>query len=133
MLHTILLQRNKPRAVRSSNTRPPMLNRFVRDRELAQIKAHHLRLDLYLIELLPRVNSNNGANHLRHNDHVPQMGFDEVRLLVRLGFLFGFAEFLDQAHGFALKAAVEPAAGARVDYIAELFRGEVEESVRNAS
>ena len=109
-----------------------MLNRFVRDRKLAQIEAHHLRLDLHLIELLPRVNPNNGADHLRHNDHVPQMGFDEVRLLVWLGFLFGFAEFLDQAHGFALEATVESAAGACVDYITELFRGEVEESERDA-
>ena len=61
------------------------------------------------------------------------MGFDEVRLLVWLGFLFGFAEFLDQAHGFALKAAVEAAAGTRVDYIPELFGREVEESARDAS
>lgn len=128
--HIILLQWNKPRTVGSSNTRSPMLNRLIRDRKLAQIESHHLGLDLHLVELLPRVNPNNGANHLRHNNHVPQMGFDEVRLLVWLGFLFGLAEFLDQAHGFALEATVESAAGARVDYIAELFGGEVQESVR---
>ena len=56
------------------------------------------------------------------------MSLYEVGLLVGFGFLFGFAEFFDQAHGFAAETAVEAAAGAGVDYVAELFRGEVEES-----
>ena len=58
------------------------------------------------------------------------MRFDEVGLLVGFRFLLGFAEFFDQAHGFAFEAAVEAAAGARVDDVAELGRGEVEESGR---
>ena len=43
------------------------------------------------------------------------MCLDEVGLLVGLGFLFGFSEFLDQAHGSALEAAVEPTTGAGVE------------------
>ena len=49
------------------------------------------------------------------------MGFDEIGLLVGLGLLLGFAQFLDQTHWLALEAAVEPTAGAGVDDIAELF------------
>jgi hypothetical protein len=54
---------------------------------------------------------------------------DEVGLLVRLRFLLGFAEFLDQAHGAALEAAVEAAAGAGVEDVEEFVGGEVEKSV----
>jgi hypothetical protein len=57
------------------------------------------------------------------------MGLDEIRLLIRLGLLLRLAELLDQAHGLALEAAVEPTAGAGVDDIAQLVGGEVQESV----
>ena len=90
--------------------------------------SHHLRLDLHLIELLARVHTDHAPNHLRHDDHVPEMRLDEVGLLVRLRLLLGFAQLLDQTHRLALQAAVESAAGPRVDDIAELFGGEVEES-----
>ena len=89
----------------------------------------HLRLNLDLIELLARIHPHDTPNHLRHDDHVAQVRLDGVGLLVRLGFLLRFAQLFDQAHGFALQAAVEAAAGAGVDYVAQLFGGEVEESV----
>lgn len=57
------------------------------------------------------------------------MRLDEVGLLVGLGGLFGFTELLNQAHRLALEAAVEAATGAGMDDVAELFGGEVEESV----
>jgi hypothetical protein len=113
--HRTLLQRNKSRRVRRTNTRPTMLNRLVRDRELPQVVSHHLRLDFDLIELLSAVDSNDGADHLGNDDHVAQVGFDQVGLLVGLGFLLGLAQFLDQAHGAALEASVEAAAGAGVE------------------
>ncbi len=117
--------------MRSPNTRPTMLHRLIADAELPQVEADHLRLDLHLIELLAAVDADDGPDHLRHDDHVAQVRLDQVGLLVRLGPLLGLAQFLDQSHGFALQAAVEPAAGAGVDDIAELFGGEVEESVEN--
>lgn len=106
-----------------------MLNRPISDGKLAQIMSHHLRLDLDLLELLPLINPHHAANHLRHHNHVPQMRLDQIRLLVGLRFLLGFSEFLDQAHGLALQAAVEPAPGASVHDIPQLFRGQVEELV----
>jgi len=105
-----------------------MLHRLIANTELAQIKAHHLRLDLHLIKLLAAVDPNHTPDHLRHDDHVSEVGLYEIRFLVGFGFLFRFAEFFDQAHGFALQAAVEAAAGARVHDVPELFAGEVEES-----
>ncbi len=114
--------------MRRPNARPPMLHRLIANTKLPQIEPHHLRLDLHLIELLPAIDANDTANHLRHDDHVPEVGLHEIRFLVGFGFLLGFAEFLDQAHGFAFEAAVEAAAGAGVDDVPELFGGEVEES-----
>lgn len=89
--------------------------------------ANHLRLDLDLVELLTGVDTNNGTNHLGDNDHVTEMGLDEIGLLVGLGLLLGLAELLDQTHGLALKTAVEPSAGTGMDDVAELLGGEVEE------
>ena len=106
-----------------------MLHRLITNTKLAQIEPHHLRLNLHLIELLPAIDANDAANHFRHDNHVAEVGFDEVGLLVGFGVLFGFAEFFNEAHGFAFEASVEAAAGAGVDDVAELFRGEVEESV----
>ena len=92
--------------------------------------SHHLRLNLNLVELLSRVNTNDATNHLGDNNHVSQMSLDEVGLLVGLSLLLGLAQLLDQTHGLALKTTVEPTAGASVDNITELVGGEVEQSER---
>jgi hypothetical protein len=115
--------------MRCANPRPSMLDRLVTDTELAQVEPHHLRLDLDLVELLAGINADDGADHLGHDDHVAEVRLDEVGLLVGFRGLLGFAEFFDQPHGLSLEAPVEAASGAGVDDIAELFRGEVEESV----
>lgn len=57
------------------------------------------------------------------------MRLDEIRLLVGLSLGLCLAQLLDQTHGAALETAVEPAAGTGMDEVAELFGGEVEESV----
>lgn len=104
-----------------------MLHRLIADAELPQVKPHHLRLDFHLIVLLPAVNPNHAPDHFGYDDHVAEVGLHEVGFLVGLGVLFRAAQFLDEAHGFALKAAVEAAAGAGVDDVAELGGGEVQE------
>lgn len=102
------------------------------DGEFTKVVANHLGLDLNLVELLSGVDTDDAADHLGDNDHVTQVGLDEVGLLVGLGLLLGLAELLDQAHGLALQTTVEPAAGAGVHDIAELFGGEVEEPVAHS-
>jgi len=99
----------------------------LRDGELSQVVANHLRLDLNLVELLAGVDTDDGTDHLGDNDHVTEVGLNEVGLLVGLGLLLGLAELLDQTHGLALETAVEASAGTSVDNIAELLGGEVEE------
>ena len=95
--------------------------------------ANHLRLNLDLIELLARVDTDHGADHLGDDNHVTEMGLDEVGLLVGLGLLLGLAELLNKAHGLALQATVEPAAGAGVDDITELLAGEIKEPVERGT
>jgi hypothetical protein len=92
-----------------------MLDWLVADAELAKVVSHHLRLDLHLVELFATVDADHRPNHLWHDDHVTQMRLDKVGLLVRFRRLLGLSEFLDQAHGSALKATVEAAAGAGVE------------------
>ena len=89
--------------------------------------ANHVRLDFNLVEFLARVDTNDAANHLGDDNHVTEVSLNEVGLLVGPGFLLGLAEFLDQTHGLALQAAVEPAAGTSVNDITELLRREVQE------
>jgi len=89
--------------------------------------ADHFRLDLNLVEFLARVDANDATNHLRHDNHVPQMSLDEVGLLVGPGLLLRFPELLDESEGPTLQAAVEPSPGAGMDDITELFRAEVKQ------
>ena len=128
-----LLQRNEPRRVRSTNTRSTVLDRLIRDRELAQIVTHHLRLDLNRVELLPRVNTNDAADHLGDDNHISEVCLDDVGFLVGLGFLLGFSQFLDQTHWSALEASVKPTAGAGMEDVEEFVGWNVEESVEFVS
>jgi hypothetical protein len=57
------------------------------------------------------------------------VSLDKVGLLVGLSLLLGLAELLDEAHGLALQATVEPATSTGMDDVAELVGGEVEKSV----
>jgi hypothetical protein len=91
--------------------------------------ANHLGLDLNLVELLTGVDTDDGADHLGDDDHVTEVGLDEIGLLVGLGLLLGLAELLDETHGLALQTAVEASAGTSVNDITELLGGKVEEPV----
>src|SRR5690348_17149418 len=92
--------------------------------------SNHFRLDLDLVELLSGVDTNDRPDHLWDNNHVTQVRLDKIRLLSRLSLLLGLAQLLDQAHRLTLETAVETTARACVHDIAELVRGEVEQSER---
>lgn len=127
-----LLEGNETGRVGGTDTGTTVLDGLVGDGELSQVVANHLGLDLDLVELLAGVDADNAADHLGDNDHVTQVRLDKVGLLVGLGLLLGLAELLDQTHGLALQATVEAAAGAGVDDITELLRGEVKEPINNS-
>jgi hypothetical protein len=101
---------------------------LLRDREFSQIMSNHLGLNFNLVEFLSRVDTNNATDHFRHNNHISEMGLDQIRLLVGLGFLLRFAKLLDQTHRLTLESSVEPTTGTSVDDIAELIGGEIEKS-----
>lgn len=92
--------------------------------------TNHLGLDLNLVELLTGVDTDDGTDHLGDDDHVTEVGLDEVGLLVGLGLLLGLAELLDETHGLALQTAVETSAGTGVNDITELLGRKVEEPVK---
>ena len=91
--------------------------------------ANHFRLNFNLVELLARVDTDNATDHLGDDNHITEVSLDEFGLLVRLCLLLSLAQLLDQTHGLALQATVEPTTGTSVHNITELLGGEVEESV----
>jgi hypothetical protein len=112
----------------STYSRPKSFIGYVlRDGEFSEVVANHLWLDLDLVELLSGVDTDDGTDHLWDDDHVTEVGLDEVWLLVWSGLLLRLAELLDETHWLALKTTVEATAGAGVDDITELVGGEVEE------
>lgn len=105
-----------------------MLDGSVRARELSKVVACHLRLDLNGVEdllmacsaTLPEkgyantnlavVDANDTADHLRDNNHIPEVGLDDCRLFIRGSLFLGLAQLLDQTHWAALEATTKPTA-----------------------
>ena len=103
---------------------------LLRDRELPKIMPHHLRLDLNLIETLTRYTPItlpiiSGTIIISRRCVLTVSGFS-----LGLASCLALRSFLIRPMGLRFEAAVEAAAGAGVDDVAELFGGEVEESVR---
>ena len=61
------------------------------------------------------VDADDGADHLGDDDHVAEVGLHDRRLFVGERLLLRLAELLDETHGLALEAALEPSASASVD------------------
>lgn len=112
-----------------TDTGSTVLDGLVRDGEFTQVVADHLGLDLDLVELLAAVDADDAANHLGHDDHVPKVSLDEVRLLVGLRVLLGLAQLLDQSHRAALEAPVESTAGSGMEDVDEFVGRDIEESI----
>ena len=61
-------------------------------------------LDFNLIKSFAIVNTNNGSGHFWDNDHVSQVGFDNIGFLVDWALLLLLAKFLDKCHRLTLEA-----------------------------
>ena len=46
-----------------------------------KVVSNHLRVDLNMVEGLTTLHTNNATDHFWDNDHVPQVGLHQVRLL----------------------------------------------------
>lgn len=105
-------------------------NRLVRDRELAEVVAKHLGLDLDGSERLAVVHTNNRANHLGNDDHIAQVRLDNLRLgtVNASDGLLGDAQLLKQVQRLALKTThSEATARTRREQLDELLVGELKQ------
>lgn len=66
------------------------------------------------------VDTDDGADHLGHNDHVTQVRLDHRRLLVGAGRLLRLSQLLDQTDGAALQTPLEPSARTSMDELGPL-------------
>lgn len=73
-------------------------------------RASSREVEPYLVKGLAVVHTNDGANHLRHDDHVAQVRAHGVRLLARHRLPLRLAQLLNERQRLALQAALEPAA-----------------------
>lgn len=97
------------------------VHELVRDRELAKVVARHLRLDLDSVENLAVVDTDDGTDHLRHDDHITQMRLHGGGLLVRGRSGLGFAQFFDETHRALLETTLEPTSSASVYELFEVI------------
>merc|ERR1712070_172729 len=114
----------------NTNTGPTVLHRLVRDRELAEVVADHLGLNLNGVEGLAIVYSNYGVSHLGDDDHTTEVGLDGNGLLVLWALGFRLAKTLHKSAGLAGDAVAGLlTAHAGVEHGSELLIGHVQESI----
>ena len=87
---------------------------LVRDRELAEVVADHVGLDLDGGEDLAVVHADDRPDHLRHDEHVAQVRLDDVGLIVRTAFLLFLAQLFEQRCALTFDATLEPPARTRM-------------------
>ena len=100
-------ERNEPGGGGGSNSWPSVGGWLIRDGELSEVVSDHLRLDLDLVEALSVVDSDDGSDHLWHDDHVPKVGPHGLWLLSGWGLLLGLVQLLDKGVRLALQATRE--------------------------
>lgn len=119
-----LLEGHKLGAVGGTDTWAPVFDRLVRNGEFAQGVSNHFGFQLNGIKSLSIVHSNNGPNHFRNDNHVPEMGLDSVWFLTDGQVLFGNTEFLQERRVLALESSLESSASAAVQEVHQLFFNE---------
>ena len=83
-----------------------------------------------MIESLAIVNANNRSSHFRDNDHVSQMGLNNIGFLVDGTFLLLLAELLDQSHGFAFQTTANLPSDTALEKLHKLFIVHVQELIQ---
>ena len=83
-----------------------------------------------MVESLAVVNANNGTSHLRHDDHIAQVGFDNIGFLIRWAFLLLLTQFLDQSQRLTLKTTADFPPDATGEQLHQLFVAHVKELVQ---
>ena len=86
-------------------------------------------LDFDLVEGLAVVNADDGTGHLRDDNHVSEVGLDNVGLLVDGALLLLLPQLLDEGHRLSLQPAAELSADAAGQQLHQLLVVHVEELV----
>ena len=87
-------------------------------------------LDFNLVESLAVVNANNGTGHLRDDDHIAQVCFDNVGFLIRRAFLLLLTQFLDQSQRLTLKTTTDFPPDTARKQLHQLFIAHVKELIQ---
>lgn len=87
----------------------------------------YLRSDFDLVEDFSVVDTNDGANHLRDDNHVAEVSLDNCGLLVGLSLLTSLAELLDETHRATLQTALKASSGTSMNKLDKLLGLEVQQ------
>lgn len=93
----------------------------VGDRELTQVVANHLWLDLNGVENLTVVDTDDGTNHLWDNNHVSQVGLDNSWLLVSWGGQLSSSQLGNQTHWLRAQTSGESSSDSGAAKLGELL------------
>ncbi|KAK7387651.1 hypothetical protein VNO78_22438 [Psophocarpus tetragonolobus] len=92
--------------------------------------ANHVGFNFNLIKSLAVVDSNDATNHLRHDNHVAEMGAHWLRLLpfsiASIKHKYGFAELLDQGHWLSCETFLEPSTSTSTEQLHQFISGHVQ-------
>lgn len=91
-----LLQRDESRRVGGADSGAAVSHGSVGDGELAQVVAHHLGLDVDVVEHLAVVHRDLGVNHLGHDEHVAEVGLDHSGLIENAALCENNHEYKEQ-------------------------------------
>ena len=106
-----LLQWDEPGGGGGTDSWSSVTNWLVGDGVLSQVVSQHIWLDLYLVESLSVVHTNNATDHLWDDDHVSQVSADRVWLLASsLHSLSSLTELLDKSHALSVQSSLESTA-----------------------
>ena len=117
--------------------------------------TYHLRFDFDMVEHLSIVYSHLRVDHLRHNKHIAEMGFDYSGLVKRttlcaisqiicrrwhkhtlqLHTSLSLAEFLDKGHGLSLKTSLHASSGTGMNIFQKFLKqkNNIKSSIRKST
>merc|ERR1740138_410479 len=92
--------------------------------------AYHLGLDFNIDVLLSVVDTTNAADHLRHNDHVPQVRLHSLWLLAIGSLTLGLTQLLQHSDRLAFDATAELSALASLEELHEILIAHVQQLIQ---
>lgn len=105
-------------------------NGSVGDGELTEVVTDHLGSDVEGVENLTVVDTNDGTDHLRDDDHVSEVGLDDGGLLVGDSSGSGGSQLLDETHGLRVETSRELSSDSSGAQLGEILSGHFEQVLK---